>query len=67
MGFVLMVSIIVILVMGDVMVVVLFEICGFIVDDFVLFYFGGSLGKCLLFILNDVMYSGDVILIVYEL
>lgn len=41
---VLIFSIIVLLVMGDVLVVVLFDVCGFIVDDFVCLYLVGSFG-----------------------
>lgn len=54
----------VILVLGDVFVVVLLDVKGFMFDDFVLFYFGGSLGRKLLFIVDDIMLKGDEILLV---
>lgn len=63
-GLVFISSIIVMLVMGDVFVVVLLKVCGFIVEDFVLLYSGGVLGCKLLLCVSDIMYIGDEILYV---
>lgn len=66
-GLVLISSIIVMLVMGDVFVVVLLKVCGFIVEDFVFLYLGGVLGCKFLLCVNDIMYMGDEILYVKKM
>lgn len=54
-------SIIVTLVMGDVFVVALLKVRGFIVEDFAFLYLGGVLGRKFLLRVNDIMYTGDEI------
>lgn len=54
------------LVMGDALAVSLLEARGFTRDDFALSHPGGSLGKRLLLLVEDIMHAGDEIPVVSE-
>lgn len=54
-NFVLIILMLVIMVLGDVLVIVLINVCDFCVEDFVCFYLGGSLGCKLFCRVCDVM------------
>ncbi|MEQ1619944.1 MAG: KpsF/GutQ family sugar-phosphate isomerase [Methylococcales bacterium] len=54
------------LVMGDALAVSLLEARGFTRDDFALSHPGGSLGKRLLLLVDDIMHTGDAVPIVDE-
>lgn len=62
MYFVLIFSIVNILMMGDVLVMVVMQVCGFNEEDFVCFYLVGVLGVCLLNKVYYLMCCDDVIL-----
>lgn len=63
-NFVFIVSMIVVFVFGDVFVVVVFDVCGFGLEDFVCLYLGGVFGWCLFIYVCDVMCLGDDVLFV---
>ncbi|HID11187.1 MAG TPA: KpsF/GutQ family sugar-phosphate isomerase [Candidatus Latescibacteria bacterium] len=54
------------LTLGDALAIALLELRGFVEEDFALLHPGGSLGRKLLWLVEDVMYKGDEVPVVRE-